>query len=150
MNPKEYGFLSIVIPVYNEEENIIPLIEQIDHNLTGYDYEIIFVDDFSTDRTRFNVTKLKLPHVTLIELRKNYGQSLALAAGIDRAKGDYIITMDGDLQNDPSDIPAMLEKAYIEDWDIVTGIRHDRKDNFLRKLPSKVANFLIRKATKLN
>lgn len=150
MNPKEYGFLSIVIPVYNEEDNVIPLIQQIDDSLTGYDYEMIFVDDFSTDRTRYNVTKLKLPHVVLIELRKNYGQSLALAAGIDQAKGDYIITMDGDLQNDPSDIPSMLEKTYVEDWDIVTGIRSNRKDNIFRTFPSKVANFLIRKTTKLN
>jgi glycosyltransferase involved in cell wall biosynthesis len=150
MNPKEFGFLSIVIPVYNEEDNILPLIEQIDHSLRGYAYEIIFVDDFSTDGTRYNVTKLKLPHVTLIELRQNYGQSLAIAAGIDQAKGNYIITMDGDLQNDPADIPAMLEKAYREDWDVVTGIRVKRKDTIVRTFPSKVANFLIRKATKLD
>jgi glycosyltransferase involved in cell wall biosynthesis len=150
MNPKEYGFLSIVIPVYNEEDNVLPLIEQIDQSLAGYDYEIIFVDDFSTDSTRHNIKVLNLPHVVLIELRKNYGQSLAIAAGFDQAKGDYIITLDGDLQNDPSDIPAMLEKAKIEDWDVVTGIRAKRKDNIFKKLPSKVANFLIRKATKLD
>ena len=149
MNPEEYGFLSVVVPVYNEEDNVLPLIEQIDQSLRGYDYEIIFVDDFSTDNTRYNITKLKLPHVILIELRKNYGQSLAIAAGFDQAKGDYIITLDGDLQNDPADIPSMLEKAKREDWDVVTGIRTKRKDNFLRRLPSKVANFLIRKTTKL-
>ena len=149
MNPKEYGFLSVVIPVYNEEDNVIPLIEQIDQSLDEYDYEIIFVDDFSTDSTRYNITKLQLSHVILIELRKNYGQSLALAAGIDQARGDYIITLDGDLQNDPSDIPAMLEKAKREDWDLVTGMRAKRQDRLLKKIPSKIANFLIRKTTKL-
>ena len=75
---------------------------------------------------------------------------MAIAAGFDQAKGDYIITLDGDLQNDPSDIPKMLEKAKREDWDIVTGIRAKRKDNIIRTIPSKIANFLIRKATKLH
>lgn len=149
-SPKDYGFLSIVIPVYNEEENVERLINAIDESLQGYDYEIILVDDFSTDNTRYNVTKLQLPHVILVELRKNYGQSLAIAAGFDIAKGDYIITLDGDLQNDPSDIPSMLEKAKREDWDVVTGIRAKRKDNIVRTLPSKIANFLIRRATKLD
>ena len=149
-SPKDFGFLSIVIPVYNEEKNIAHLIDAIDTSLSDYDYEIILVDDFSTDNTRYNITKLELPHVILIELRKNYGQSLAIAAGFDQAKGDYIITLDGDLQNDPSDIPKMLEKAKREDWDIVTGIRAKRKDNIIRTIPSKIANFLIRKATKLH
>jgi glycosyltransferase involved in cell wall biosynthesis len=150
MNPKDFGFLSIVIPVYNEEDNVLPLIEQIDQSLRGYDYEIIFVDDFSTDHTRHKVAQLKLPHIVLIELRKNYGQSLAIAAGFDQAKGDYVITMDGDLQNDPSNIPAMLEKIKKEDWDVVTGYRSKRKDSIVRRLPSIIANFLIRKATKLD
>eukprot|EP01090_Pellita_catalonica_P012105 TRINITY_DN2563_c0_g1_i3.p2 TRINITY_DN2563_c0_g1~~TRINITY_DN2563_c0_g1_i3.p2 ORF type:complete len:291 (+),score=44.56 TRINITY_DN2563_c0_g1_i3:99-875(+) len=88
--------------------------------------------------------------VVLVELRKNYGQSLALAAGFDQAKGDYIVTLDGDMQNDPSDIPHMIEKAESEDWDVVTGIRAKRKDSFIRTIPSKIANFLIRRATRLD
>lgn len=147
---KDFGLLSIVIPMYNEEDNAKPLTEKIDEALDGYDYEIIYVDDFSTDNTKKNIIALNNPRVALIELRKNYGQSLALAAGIDYAKGEYIITLDGDLQNDPSDIPSMLEKAKSEDWDVVTGIRAKRKDNIIRTLPSKIANFLIRRATKLD
>jgi len=150
LNPKDFGFLSIVIPVYNEEDNVVPLTEKIDISLEGYDYEIIYIDDFSTDNTKRNIIELNNPRVALIELRKNYGQSLALAAGFDYAKGDYLITLDGDMQNDPSDIPHMLEKAHVEDWDVVTGIRAKRKDNFVRTIPSKVANFLIRRATKLD
>ncbi|TYA94790.1 glycosyltransferase family 2 protein [Seonamhaeicola marinus] len=146
----DYGYLSVIIPVYNEEDNIVLLTERIDNALVGYNYEIIYVDDFSTDKTRINTINMKLPHVKLIELRKNYGQSLALSAGIDAAKGDYIITMDGDLQNDPTDIPSMLEKLKSEDWDVVTGIRAKRKDNFVRTIPSKIANFIIRKATRLD
>lgn len=146
----DYGYLSVIIPVYNEEDNIVLLTERIDNALKGYKYEIIYIDDFSTDNTRINTIKMNLPHVKLIELRKNYGQSLAISAGIDAAKGDYIITMDGDLQNDPTDIPSMLEKLKSEDWDVVTGIRAKRKDNFVRTIPSKIANFIIRKATKLD
>ncbi len=147
---KGFGYLSVIIPVYNEEENVIPLIQEIDNSLKGYTYEIIFIDDFSNDNTRHNITRLGLPHVKLIELRKNYGQSLALAAGIDYAKGDYIITLDGDLQNDPKDIPMMLHKAKAEDWDVVTGVRVKRKDNILRTFPSKIANLIIKNATKLD
>lgn len=147
---KDYGYLSVIIPVYNEEDNVIPLTKKIDDALEGYLYEIIYVDDFSTDNTKKNIIGMKNPNVILIELRKNYGQSLALAAGFDHAKGEYIITLDGDMQNDPSDIPHMLEKAKKEDWDVVTGIRAKRKDNIVRTLPSKIANFLIRKATKLD
>lgn len=88
--------------------------------------------------------------VHLIELKKNYGQSLALAAGLDYAEGDYIVTMDGDLQNDPSDIPQMLEYAVNDDYDVVTGIRRKRKDSLVKKIPSKIANFLVRRVTKLN
>ena len=146
----DYGLLSIVIPMYNEEDNVAPLTQKIDESLAGYHYEIIYVDDFSTDNTKKNIINMDNPNVVLIELRKNYGQSLALAAGIDYAKGEYIITLDGDLQNDPSDIPHMLEKAKAEDWDVVTGIRAKRKDNIVRTLPSKIANFLIRRATRLD
>lgn len=150
LKKQDYGLLSIIIPVYNEEDNVIPLTKKIEESLDGYNYEIIYIDDFSTDDTRKNIISINNPKVALIELRKNYGQSLALAAGIDYAKGDYIITLDGDMQNDPSDIPHMLEKAKTEDWDVVTGIRAKRKDNIVRTLPSKIANFLIRKATRLD
>ena len=142
--------LSVVVPVYNEEENVALLVERIEGALRGKNYEIILVDDGSTDQTRQEVKKLNNPNVVLIELKKNYGQSLALAAGIDYAKGDYIITMDGDLQNDPDDILMMYNKAKSEDWDVVTGIRQKRKDNLVRTFPSKIANWIIRKTTKLN
>lgn len=142
--------ISVVIPIYNEEENIKLLIKEIDQALQSHNYEIILVDDGSTDKTRIKVKELNHPKVVFIELKKNYGQSLALAAGIDFAKGNYIVTMDGDLQNDPSDILKMYEIAIKEDWDLVTGIRQNRKDNFLRTFPSKIANWIIRKTTQLN
>ncbi len=140
--------LSLVIPVYNEEGNVQLLTETIENALyQNYEYEIIYVDDFSTDQTRQKIKALNNPHVVLVELKRNYGQSSALAAGIEYAKGDYIITLDGDMQNDPTDIPSMLQLAIKEDWDLVTGIRQKRKDNFIKTLPSKIANYMIRKAT---
>lgn len=142
--------LSLIIPLYNEADNITLLLEGIDDALSAFNYEIILVDDFSTDKTVHNIKSQNHSKVKLIELRKNYGQSSALAAGIDYASGDFIVTLDGDLQNDPKDIPVMLQKLTEEDWDVVVGIRNKRKDSFLKKLPSKIANFLIRKATKLN
>lgn len=142
--------LSLVICVYNEEENVLPLAGQIQDALKNYDYEAIFVDDGSTDMTRNQIRKINDKHFTLIELRKNYGQSSALQAGIDAAQGEYIVTLDGDLQNDPYDIPQMLKKSETEDFDVVAGIREDRKDGvFLRKIPSKIANSIIRKTTNL-
>lgn len=144
------NLISIVIPLYNEEDNIQPLLHSIDKGLENYFYEIILVDDFSADKTVNTIKTLNHPKVTLIEFRKNYGQSSALAAGIDNAQGEYIVTMDGDLQNDANDIPTMLQKMHSENWDLVVGIRNNRKDSFLKKLPSKIANFLIRKAIKLN
>lgn len=142
--------LSIVIPLYNEQDNVGLLTQKIHQALKGYHYQIIYVDDFSKDGTRNKVKDLKDAKIKLIELKKNYGQSLALAAGIDHADGDYIITMDGDLQNDPSDIPAMLAKAIEGDFDLVTGIRQKRKDSLIKKIPSKIANFLVRRVTNLN
>ncbi|MDO3694408.1 glycosyltransferase family 2 protein [Wenyingzhuangia sp. chi5] len=144
------SLLSIVIPVYNEEGNVTLLTENIDKGLAGYHYEIIYIDDCSTDNTRKEVKDLNHPKVILVELRKNYGQSSAIAAGIDIAKGDYIITMDGDLQNDPSDLPAMLDKLIEDDLDMITGIRQKRQDNFVRTLPSKIANYIIKKTTGLH
>lgn len=139
--------LSVVISVFNEEENIRPLTGQITEVLKGYDYELIFVDDGSTDGTLDVLRSISDPHLQVVQLRKNYGQSLALMAGIDHATGAYIATLDGDLQNDPADIPAMLQLAESEDWDLVAGIRANRQDGlFLRKIPSLIANWIIRNA----
>ena len=144
------SLLSIVVPLYNEEDNVVLLTQKINESLEGYHYQIVYVDDFSTDKIRIKVKEMDDKNVHLIELKKNYGQSLALAAGIDYAEGEYIITMDGDLQNDPSDIPQMLEYAITEEYDLVTGIRQKRKDSQVKKIPSKIANFLVRRVTKLD
>lgn len=137
--------LSVVVCVYNEELNVKPLVQQISDALKGYDYEIVYVDDGSTDDTVENLRALPHPTLKVVEFRKNYGQSLALMAGIDYATGDYIITMDGDLQNDPSDIPRMLETLTQGDWDLVVGLRKNRQDGMvLRKIPSNIANWIIR------
>jgi len=142
--------LSVVIPVMNEEDNIQPMIEAVDNALKDYDYELIFVDDGSTDATRKRIKERLNSRIQLVELRKNYGQSTAMAAGIDFSKGTYITMLDGDLQNDPSDIPMMLEKLKAEDWDVVAGNRKNRQDGaLLRKIPSKIANAIIRSMTKV-
>lgn len=142
--------LSLVIPIFNEEDSIIILNEKILKALKGYNFEIIYVDDSSSDSSREVIKSIIRKKVILVELSKNYGQSLALAAGFDIAKGDYIITLDGDLQNDPNDILPMLNKAEEGDWDIVTGIRVKRKDSIIKTIPSRIANFIIRTLTRLN
>lgn len=142
--------LSLVIPIFNEEDSIIILNEKILKALKGYNFEIIYVDDSSSDSSREVIKSINRKKVILVELSKNYGQSLALAAGFDIAKGDYIITLDGDLQNDPNDILPMLNKAEEGDWDIVTGIRVKRKDSIIKIIPSRIANFIIRTLTRLN
>jgi glycosyltransferase involved in cell wall biosynthesis len=140
--------LSVVITVMNEEDNIKPLLEAVHSALTGIDYEVILVDDGSTDQTKQQVLEYSDDRTTLVELRKNYGQSTAMTAGIDYSRGKYIALLDGDLQNDPTDIPAMLELLKKEDWDVVAGNRKNRKDGFiLRKIPSRIANALIRRMT---
>jgi len=140
--------LSLVICVYNEEPNINPLSEQIKSALEGIDFEAIFVDDGSTDKTRSEVRKINDGRFILVELKRNYGQSSALQAGIDQADAEYVALIDGDLQNDPADIPRMLKMIEEEDWDMVAGVRANRKDGmFLRKVPSKMANYMIRKST---
>ncbi|WP_425236369.1 glycosyltransferase family 2 protein [Ulvibacterium sp.] len=150
MQPITPLLLSVVVPLYNEEDNVALLTQKIHESLVGYTYQIIYVDDFSKDNTRKVIKGLNDDRVHLVELKKNYGQSLALAAGLDYAEGEYIITMDGDLQNDPSDIPQMLHFAVNEDFDVVTGIRQKRKDSLVKKIPSKIANFLVRRVTKLD
>lgn len=150
MTPITDALLSIVVPLYNEEENVSLLTQKIHGSLSGYNYQIIYVDDFSKDGTRKKIDALNDYTVHLVTLKKNYGQSLALAAGIDYAEGEFIITMDGDLQNDPADIPKMLEYAVSGEYDVVTGIRQKRKDSLIKKIPSKIANFLVRRVTKLD
>ena len=148
-SPLDFGLISLVIPLYNEEQNVRALASSVIDALEGYNYEIILVNDGSSDDTQLQLEELKHSGLMSIELEKNYGQSIALAAGIDHAKGDFIVTLDGDLQNDPNDIPMMLEKAKNEDWDLVAGIRDNRKDSLLKIIPSKIANYIIRKSTKL-
>jgi glycosyltransferase involved in cell wall biosynthesis len=137
--------LSLVISVFNEEENIKPLIERIDDSLKGLDYEVIFVDDGSKDKTLDQIREFGDSHYTTVSFYKNFGQTAAMSAGIEQATGDLIITLDGDLQNDPADIPSMVKKLEDEGWDVVAGRRANRKDYWIsRKLPSKIANWIIR------
>lgn len=139
--------ISVVVTVYNEEDNIHPLVEQITTAMEGIDYEIVYADDGSTDQTVPVLHRMDHPRLRVVELKRNYGQSSALMAGIDYANGEYIATMDGDLQNDPSDIPRMLKLAENEGYDMVAGNRANRQDGmFLRKIPSRIANYIIREA----
>ncbi len=137
--------LSIVIPVLNEAENVSGLTEKLRSALSPFDYEVIWVDDGSTDRTAEEVRTCSDGRTRLISLSRNFGQTAALAAGIDAAEGKYIVTLDGDQQNNPADIPALLQQLKEGNWDIVSGYRKDRKDGFLRTFPSRLANGLIRK-----
>ena len=142
--------ISVFLPVFNEEPNLPPLHAKLDEALRklGRTAEIVFVDDGSTDKTKQQVLNSADERTVLVELRKNYGQSTAMTAGIDYSTGRYIALLDGDLQNDPNDIPGMLDLLKREDWDVVAGNRKNRKDGmFLRKIPSKIANALIRRMT---
>ncbi len=152
-NSRDRVDLSIVIPLYNEQENVFPLYEAIDRVVRGLGktYEIIFVDDGSTDKTYVRLKSIAEadPAVKLVKFRANYGQSAATDAGFEMARGDVVVVMDGDLQNDPADIPRLLEKMQ-EGYDLVSGWRKDRKDKLLlRKIPSKIANRLICSITKV-
>lgn len=140
--------LSLVVPVMNEEENIAHLHKAVSDALKDIDYELILVDDGSTDSTVEKIKAIEDVRLRLLVLNRNYGQTTAMSAGIDEARGELIATIDGDLQNDPSDIPSMIEKLESEGWDVVAGWRKNRQDGmFLRKIPSKIANGLIRKLT---
>src|SRR5205814_226394 len=128
-----------------------PLHERLTVALAGIDFELVVVDDGSADDSFCLLDELadRDPRVKVVSLRRNYGQTAALLAGIDHSRGDVIVTMDGDLQNDPEDIPALLAKLQ-EGYDVVLGQRANRQDAFLiRKLPSLAANWLIRKVTKV-
>ena len=148
--------LSIVLPIYNEEESIPHLLKEVHEALTPLNkkYEVVLVNDGSTDKS-FRILKaaaLKDDTLLVVNFRRNFGQTAAMQAGIDHASGDVIVLMDADLQNDPKDIPMMLEKLGDPDdedsYDVVAGWRADRKDKFLsRRLPSVTANWIIGKTT---
>lgn len=143
MSPK----VSLVVPVYNEEENLPLLYRRVIESLDplGIAWELLLVDDGSTDRSVEVARTLVAddPRVTVLELRRNFGQTAAMAAGFDEARGEFIVTLDADLQNDPADIPRLLSQAA-NGYDIVSGWRKDRQDDFYsRTLPSKIANGLI-------
>ena len=134
--------ISIVIPVYNERENLTMLDEKISKSIKplNKNYEVILVDDGSVDGSAELIRKLQdgNPHLRLIRFGRNYGQTAAFAAGFSKARGDIIVTMDADLQNDPADIPLLLEK--INEYDVVCGWRYKRNDPWIKKLSSKIAN----------
>ncbi|NOR82300.1 MAG: glycosyltransferase [Ardenticatenales bacterium] len=142
--------LSIVAPVYNEASNIRPLYDEITRALEGVaeDYEIILVDDGSTDGGFEIMEALHRvdPRLVVVRFRRNFGQSAAFAAGFNYARGETIVTLDADLQNDPADIPLLLSKLA-EGYDVVAGWRKNRKDNIVRRIPSVFANWLIARTT---
>jgi glycosyltransferase involved in cell wall biosynthesis len=143
--------ISVVVPVYNEQESVPPLCERIHQALSGLGrtYEVLLVDDGSTDATWEKMTECaqRHDHFRLIRFRRNFGQTAAMSAGFHLSRGDVVITMDADLQNDPADIPKLLAKMD-EGFDVVSGWRKERQDPFLnRRLPSMLANWLISRIT---
>jgi len=143
--------LSVVVPLFNEQDSVRPLVQQLLDAVRplGLDFELVLVDDGSQDRTAAVLAELSeaVPELVAVLLRRNYGQTAAMAAGFDASRGAVIVTLDGDLQNDPADIPLLLAKIN-EGFDLVSGWRHQRKDAALsRLLPSKVANGLIANVT---
>lgn len=145
--------LSIVVPLYKEEESVRLLVERVHEGMADYQgpWELICVDDGSPDATSTEVMaqqEVYGPHVQLVELQRNFGQTAAMQAGIDEARGTLIATMDGDLQNDPHDIPKMVDELIERNLDLLQGWRKDRQDAAIkRKLPSRIANRLIGKIT---
>ncbi|TDU73277.1 glycosyltransferase involved in cell wall biosynthesis [Prosthecobacter fusiformis] len=129
--------ISVVVPLYNEEDNVVELQAQIATALTGLDYELVLVDDGSTDATVSRVQRDE--RVRVLEFAHNAGQSAAMHAGIHQSLGEIIVTLDGDLQNDPADIPAMVAKLQ-EGFDLVCGYRAKRKDTPFKRLQSRIAN----------
>lgn len=145
-NDKKQPQISVVVPLLDEQDNLPPLYEQITRSLTGrHEYELIFIDDGSTDRS-FEILKglqASDPRVRVIRFRRNFGQTAALSAGFARARGEVVVALDADLQNDPADIPMLVAKLD-EGYDVVSGWRKVRHDAALkRKLPSRLANGLI-------
>src|SRR5579864_3251029 len=145
---------SVVVPFHNEEENVTTLYDRLKEVMehVGDTFELVFVDDGSNDRTCRLLEEIAAvdSRVLIVKLRRNFGQTSALAAGFDHAEGEFILAMDGDLQHDPHDIPVFLQKLR-EGYDIVSGWRKQRIDNFvLRRIPSKVANWLMAKLSGVN
>jgi glycosyltransferase involved in cell wall biosynthesis len=142
--------LSVVVPVFNEEQNVEPLYEALTSTLTalGSAYEILVVDDGSTDATFAAWSRIARDdrNLKVVRFRRNFGQTAAMAAGLANASGNVIVPIDGDLQNDPADIPRLLEKLD-EGYDVVSGWRQKRRDSLLRRVPSRVANWLIGRVT---
>jgi glycosyltransferase involved in cell wall biosynthesis len=143
--------ISVVIPVFNEVENLVPLLDELSAALAGQErsYEVVIVDDGSTDGTSPLLKRLagERPYVRAIFFRRNFGQTAAFDAGFREAAGEVVVTIDGDLQNDPRDIPMMVAKLD-EGYDMIAGWRKNRQDAMvLRKIPSRIANWLIRRAT---
>jgi glycosyltransferase involved in cell wall biosynthesis len=143
--------VSVVSPIYNEVENVEALCRRLHEALSPgrRSYELILVDDGSTDGSWEKMVAMTraIPNLRIIQLRRNFGQTAAMSAGFDAARGQYIVTLDADLQNDPADIPRLLDRAE-QGYDVVSGWRKDRKDPFLnRRLPSMMANALISKIT---
>ncbi len=148
--------LSVVVPMYNEEELAHDLIDAVQAALHDYPHpwELVVVDDGSRDRTQARLRERAAqvgPHIRVVRLLRNFRQTAAMQAGIDAARGDVIVTMDGDLQNDPRDIPRLVHRLLVEDLDMVAGWRQNRQDGFwLRKVPSRIANRLIRRVSGLD
>src|SRR5229473_1033392 len=138
--------LSVIVLVYNEVESVEPLHEELMGVLEAIDlsYEVLYIDDGSRDGSTEKLGQFasRDPHVRVVCFRRNFGQTAAVQAGIDHSRGDILIFMDGDLQNDPHDIPHLLEKID-EGYDVVSGWRKDRRDDATRVLPSRIANWLI-------
>ena len=155
VNGVPFHRLSVVVPMYNEIENAAPLIDEVQAALGGYPFpwELLVVDDGSRDGTGQKLESHGAtigPHIRVIRLWRNFRQTAAMQAGIDAARGDVIATLDGDLQNDPRDIPRMVARLLTESLDFVAGWRRERQDGlWLRKVPSRIANRLIRRLTGL-
>ncbi len=147
--------LSLVIPLYEEAQNVGPLLQRVHQGLADFPgpWELICVDDGSRDGTGEQLQALAAqygPHVRIVRLRRNFGQTAAIQAGLDLARGELIATLDGDLQNDPRDIPRMVEELLQRDLDLLQGWRQRRQDDlFLRRIPSRMANWLIARVTGL-
>lgn len=148
--------VSIIVPFYNEEGNVLPLVKRVSEALAHFEcqWELVLVDDGSADHTLKRLYEAAAQfgkHIHIVELQRNFGQTAAMQAGIDQARGSLLVTLDGDLQNDPADIPAMIKELQERDLDLLVGWRKNRKDTLImRKIPSRIANRLIRKVTGVN
>lgn len=149
--------ISAIVPLFNEEQNVVECYSELDAVLArlaaskDWEYEIIFVDDGSSDSTVSALLNAAQgnPHVRIVEFRRNFGQTAAMAAGLEHARYDVVVSMDGDLQNDPADIPRLVDKL-LEGYDLVAGWRKNRQDRFLtRRFPSMIANWVISKYTRV-